>query len=101
MHLEKYPDWGVWDTASRKRVSSCLGILVDIFVLIFDPVSTKYFSKIVSKNIKGRVTYRFSCAMLHNDAGGWGGGRAITNDALKFRKIMNCHRLSMNCVFVY
>ena len=52
MHLEKYPDWGVWDTTSRKRASACLGILVDIFFFIFDPVSTKYFSIIVSKNNK-------------------------------------------------
>ena len=52
MHLEKYPDWGVWDFASRKCASACLGILVDIFFFIFDPVSTKYFSIIVSKNNK-------------------------------------------------
>ena len=52
MHLEKYPDCGVWDTTSRKRASACLGILVDIFFLIFDPVSTKYFSIIASRNNK-------------------------------------------------
>ena len=51
MHLEKYPDWGVWDTISRKRASACLGILVDIFFFIFDPVSTKYFSIIVSNKM--------------------------------------------------
>ena len=52
MHLEKYPDWGVWDTTSRKRAITCLDILVDIFFFIFDSVSTKYFSIIVSKNSK-------------------------------------------------
>ena len=51
MNLEKYPDWGVWDTTSRKRSSTCLGILVDIFFFIFDPVSTKYFSIIVSNKM--------------------------------------------------
>ena len=34
---------------------------------------------------KGRVTYRFSYVIRHNDARGWG---AITNDVLKFRKFI-------------
>ena len=48
MHLEKYPDWGVWDSTS----SACLDILEGIFFFIFDPVSTKDVSIIVSKNNK-------------------------------------------------
>ena len=47
MHLEKYPDWGGWDTTSWKYLSACLGILVDILFCIFDPVSTNYISIIV------------------------------------------------------
>ena len=52
MHLEKYPHWEVWDTTSRKRATAGLGVLVDIFFYVFDPVSTKYFSIIVFKNNK-------------------------------------------------
>ena len=52
MHLESYPDWGVWDTTSRKRASACLSILLDIFFFNFDPVSTKYVIIMVSKNSK-------------------------------------------------
>ena len=39
---------------------------------------------------KGWVTYRFSYAMRHNDARGWGevGGWVIANDALKKRKFV-------------
>ena len=34
MQLEKYANWGVWDTTPQKRASACLGILVSIFFLI-------------------------------------------------------------------
>ena len=26
LHLEKYPEWKDWDSASRKRASACLGM---------------------------------------------------------------------------
>ena len=35
-----------------------------------------------------RVTYQLLYAKHHNDAGGWQGWVAITNDALKLRKII-------------
>ena len=35
--------------------------------------------------IKGRVKYRFSCAMRRNDARGWG---VIASDILKMRKVI-------------
>ena len=48
MHLEKYPDWRVWNTTSQNCSSACLSILMDIFFHIFDPTPTKYMSIIVS-----------------------------------------------------
>ena len=48
MHLKRYPEWGVSNSASQKRAIVCLGILVDILFFIFDPFSRKFTGKIVS-----------------------------------------------------
>ena len=48
MHLKRYPEWGVSNSASQKRAIVCLGILVDILFLIFDPFSIKFTGKIAS-----------------------------------------------------
>ena len=57
-----------------------------------------YFSFLLH-NLLGRVTYLFSYAKRHNHAGGlW----AITNDVLKFRKIIEFQSswIAMSCQWI-
>ena len=61
------------------------------FVYLVYSFLNKIFLKtcnVKKSNSKGWATYRFSYAMRHNDDRGMevGGGGAITNDTLKFRK---------------